>query len=267
MKKTILVTGASSGIGLFLATRLHESGFHVIGTSRNPGKYQNKLPYRLLALDISDDSSLESFVRQLFSEIQHLDVLINNAGYLLKGLAEETTIEMGKQQFEINFWGTIKLTRALLPHFRTQRSGKIITTGSFLGLIGYPNVTYYSASKHALEGYFKSLRYELNQFGVRISMVEPVFFKSRISENSVASTAEIDDYNVFRQKVNLFAKKSFESAPAPDAVVDTVLKIIREKNPKFNYPVGKRTSLFLTLQRFAYNAFERTILKKINAET
>lgn len=266
-KKTILVTGASSGIGLFIATRLHESGFRVIGTSRNPEKYANKLPFKLLALDISDDDSLEWFVKQLFSEIERLDVLINNAGYLLRGLAEETTIELGKHQFETNFWGTVKLTRALLPHFRTQRRGKIITTGSFLGLIGYPNVTYYSASKHALEGYFKSLRYELNQFGIRISMVEPVFFKTHISENSVASHKEIDDYNGFRERVNAFARKSLENAPKPGAVVKTVLKIIQDDNPKFNYPVGRGTSLLLTLQRFAYNTFENAILKKINGIT
>ena len=264
MKKTILVTGASSGIGLHIATRLHESGYHVIGTSRNPEKYQAEVPFQLFALDISADNSVELFVQQLFSDIAHLDVLINNAGYLVKGLAEETTIELGKQQFETNFWGTVKLTRALLPYFRKQRHGQIITTGSFLGLIGYPNATYYSASKHALEGYFKSLRFELNQFGIKISILEPVFFKTNISENSVASGEQIDDYNEFRQKVNTFSKKSIDDAPEPHAVVETVLKIIEEKNPKFSYPVGKGTSVFLTLQRFAYNAFENAILKRIN---
>lgn len=267
MNKTILVTGASSGIGFFIASSLHERGFHVIGTSRNPTKYENKLPFKLLELDISSDDSLKMFVKQLFTEIEYLDVLINNAGYLLRGLAEETDIELGKQQFETNFWGTVKLTRALLPYFRTQRHGKIIITGSFLGLIGYPNVTYYSASKHALEGYFKSLRYELNQFGIKISMIEPVFFKTKIGENSVASAEHIDDYDLFRQKVNAYAKQSLHNAPEPAAVVKTAWKIIQEKNPKFNYPVGKGASLLLTLQRFAYNAFENTILKRINAAT
>jgi len=264
MKKTILVTGASSGIGLHIATRLHETGYHVIGTSRNPEKYQNKMPFKLLKLDISDDNSVDLFVKKFFTEVAHLDVLINNAGYLVRGLAEETTIELGKQQFETNFWGTVKLTRALLPYFRKQRHGQIITTGSFLGLIGYPNATYYSASKHALEGFFKSLRFELNQFGIKISMVEPVFFKTRISENAVVSNDEIDDYNVFRRKVNAFGRTSIENAPEPAAVVEAVLKIIEEKKPRFSYPVGKRTSLFLTLQRFAYNAFENAILKRIN---
>lgn len=117
----------------------------------------------VLTVDISDNNSIESFGKQLFNQIKALDVLINNAGFMLTGLIEETSIELGKQQFETNFWGTVKLTKELLPYFRKQRYGKIITTGSFLGLIGHPSVSYYSASKHALEGYFKSLRFELNQ--------------------------------------------------------------------------------------------------------
>jgi short-subunit dehydrogenase len=267
MKKTILVTGASSGIGLHIATRLQEGGYYVIGTSRSPEKYQDRVPFKLLTLDISNDNSIDLFVKELFNHVAHLDVLINNAGYLVKGLAEETTIALGKQQFETNFWGTVKLTRALLPYFRKQRRGQIITTGSFLGLIGYPNATYYSASKHALEGFFKSLRFELNQFGIKVSMVEPVFFKTSISENSVISDDEIEDYNVFRQKVNAFGIRSIENAPEPGAVVETVLKIIEQRNPKFSYPVGKGTALFLTLQRFTYNAFESAILKRINTAT
>ena len=159
MKQTILVTGATSGFGLLIANTLHESGHTVIGTSRNPEKYQLKLPFKLLPLDIADDNSIESFSKQLFNQISSLDVLINNAGYLVSGLAEETSIELGKQQFETNFWGTVKFTNELLPYFRKQKHGKIITVGSILGLISLPNVAYYAASKHALEGYFKTLGY------------------------------------------------------------------------------------------------------------
>ena len=128
MKQTILVTGASSGFGLLIANKLHEIGHHVIGTSRNPEKYQAQLPFRLLPLDIAHEESIDSFSNVLFfSQVKQLDVLINNAGYLLTGLAEETSIESGKQQFDTNFWGTVKLTNALLPYFRKQKHGKIIT--------------------------------------------------------------------------------------------------------------------------------------------
>lgn len=265
MKQTILVTGASSGFGLLIATKLHENGYHVIGTSRNPEKYQGKLPFKLLALDIADDYSIESFGKELFSHIKQLDVLINNAGYLVTGLAEETSIEIGKQQFETNFWGTVKLTNELLPYFRKQKQGKIITVGSILGLISLPNVAYYAASKHALEGYFKALRLELNQFNIKVSMVEPSGFKTNIINSATNVKGNIKDYEIFRQKITSYTETQFKNAPGPEPVMNTVLKIVNEKNPKYSHPVGKGTSMILTLQRFAYGVLENTLLKNVNA--
>jgi short-subunit dehydrogenase len=265
MKQTILITGASSGFGLLIANKLYENGYTVIGTSRNPGKHHTKLPFSLLQLDINDDKSIQSFPGRLFSKISQLDVLINNAGYLLTGLAEETPIELAREQFETNFWGTVKLTNALLPFFRKQKHGKIITTGSFLGLIGHPYLSYYAASKHALEGYFKSLRFELNQFNIKVSMIEPMYFKTNLGDNAITVSNEgIAEYDKFRLQLDAYTNYGIQNAPEPTAVINTVLKIINEKTPKFSYPVGKATSLILTLQRFAYNALESTILKNVS---
>ena len=265
MKQTILVTGASSGFGLLIANKLHEKGHRVIGTSRNPEKYQAKLPFTLLALDIADDNSINAFAKKLFSQVKHLDVLINNAGYLVTGLAEETSVEIGKQQFETNFWGTIKLTNELLPYFRKQKQGKIITVGSLLGLVSLPNVAYYAASKHALEGYFKTLRLELNQFNIQVSMIEPSSFKTNIDNNANSIKGDIKDYDVFRQKINSFTKTMFQNAPGPEPVMNTILKIVGKKAPKYSYPVGKGSSMILTLQRFAYGVLEKSVLKSVNA--
>jgi len=265
MKQTILVTGASSGFGLLIASMLHQNGHHVIGTSRNPQKYQAGLPFKLLALDIANDDSIESFGKQLFGQISKLDVLINNAGYLVTGLAEETSIEIGKLQFETNFWGTVKLTNELLPYFRKQKQGKIITVGSMLGLVSLPNVAYYAASKHALEGYFKALRLELNQFNIKVSMVEPTAFKTNIANSATTAKGDIKDYDDFRQKISSYTNTQFKDAPGPEPVMTTVLKIVNEKNPKYSHPVGKGTSMILTLQRFAYSVLENTILKNVNA--
>jgi short-subunit dehydrogenase len=265
MKQTILITGASSGFGLLIANQLHESGHTVIGTSRSPEKYQSQLPFKLLPLDIADDDSIESFGKKLFSEINKLDVLINNAGYLVRGLAEETPIEMGRQQFETNFWGTVKFTNALLPYFRKQKHGKIITVGSILGMISLPNVAYYAASKHALEGYFKALRMELSQFNIKVSMVEPTAFKTNIGERATNATGNIEDYNLIREKITSYTRSQFQNAPGPEPVMSTVVKIVSEKNPKYSYPVGKGTSMILTLQRFAYGLLENTVLKNVNA--
>ncbi|MDB5146451.1 MAG: family NAD(P)-dependent oxidoreductase [Mucilaginibacter sp.] len=264
MKQTILVTGASSGIGLLIASKLHENGYEVIGTSRDPEKHQARLPFKLLPLDLNDDYSIESFGKQLFSQIKTLDVLINNAGYLVNGLAEETPIELGKQQFETNFWGTIKLTNELLPYFRRQKHGKIITLGSLLGLVGLPYVSYYAASKHALEGYFKSLRFELNQFNIKVVMIEPMSFKTSIGESGIVAKGTIRDYDAFRQKAIAYTKSTFDKAPEPAPVIDTLLRAVKEKNPTFSYPVGKGSSIVLLLQHFAYKIFEKSILKTVN---
>ena len=261
MKQTILITGASSGFGLLLATKLHETGYNVVGTSRNPSKMQ--VPFKLLALDIADDASIAAFTNELFSHISQLDVLINNAGFYLSGLAEETSVELGKQQFETNFWGTIKLTNALLPKFRAQRFGKIITVGSMMGLLNFPSGAYYGASKHALEGYFKALRFELHQFNIKVAMVEPTAFKTNIFGGMV-QTGKISDYDAYRSKVECYVKNLFERAPEATPVTNTLLKLINDKEPKFNNPVGRGARFFLVVQLFAYKTFEKSLAKTIS---
>jgi len=264
MKQSILVTGASSGFGLLIANKLHRSGFNVIGTSINPEKYQAQVPFKLLKLDIADDESILSFGGVLFKHIDQLDILINNAGFYLSGLAEETLIEQGRKQLETNFWGTVKLTNELLPYLRKQRHGKIITLGSIMGLISLPGGAYYSASKHALEGYFKALRFELNEFNIKVCMVEPMGFKTNIVSNSMVAESEISDYNLYRKKLNDYTKDLFENSPEPTPVIDTLIKLVDEKDPKFNHPVGKGSSVIHALQHFAYKTFENSIIKSIN---
>lgn len=264
MKQTILVTGASSGFGLLLANELHNRGHHVIGTSRTPEKMQSKVPFKLLELDISEDDSIQSFGKKLFTEISRLDILINNAGFYLSGLAEETTIEQGKQQFETNFWGTVRLTNELLPHFRKQRSGKIITLSSVMGLISLPGGAYYAASKHALEGYFRALRFELDQFNIKVSMVEPVGFKTNIVTNSKVAENKISDYDSYRKTLEEYTKDLFANAEEPATVVKTLLKLVENTNPKFNNPVGKGSTLFPAIQYFSFNTFQKSVMKSTN---
>lgn len=263
MKKTILITGASSGFGLMLAKDLHEKGYKVIGTSRSPEKYENKLPFKLLKLDVDDDNSISSFTQMLFNEIKHLDVLVNNAGFMITGVAEETPIELGKQQFETNFWGTIKVTNALLPFFRKQRNGHIISVSSIVGLIGPPNLAYYSASKHALEGYFKSLRFELNQFNLKVSMVEPRWFKTNIGENAIVAKGSIKDYDGYRQKLTTLTNDGISNAEDPAIVTNTITKLIETKEPAFKNLVGKMSSTVVFLQNYAPKMFEKAMFDSV----
>jgi short-subunit dehydrogenase len=264
MKQNIVITGASSGFGLLLANELYKRGHNVIGTSRNPERVQSEVPFKILGLDINNDDSIESFGKKLFAEIDKLDILINNAGFYLSGLAEETTITQGKQQLETNFWGTVKLTNELLPYFRKQRFGKIITVSSIMGLISLPGGAYYAASKHALEGYFRALRFELNEFNIQVSMVEPVGFKTNIVTNSRVAENKISDYDKYRTKLENYTKDLFSNSEEPTAVIKTLLKLIESKNPKFNHPVGKGSTLFPAIQYFSFKTFEKSVIKNIN---
>jgi short-subunit dehydrogenase len=222
------------------------------------------LPFKILPLDIADDESIHSFGKELFNHVDQLDVLINNAGFYLSGIAEETSIEQGRKQLETNFWGTVKLTNELLPWFRKQRFGKIITVGSIVGLISLPGAAYYAASKHALEGYFKALRFELNEFNIKVSMVEPMGFKTNIVSNSMVAENKIKDYDVYRKKLEAYTKDMFSKSAEPIPVIDTVVKLVEDKDPKFNHPVGKGASVILAVQHFAYKTFEHSIVKDVN---
>lgn len=264
MKQTILITGASSGFGLLIATKLHESGYNIIGTSRNPDKYNGSLPFKMIGLDLDSEDSIESFSERLFKEITQLDILINNAGFLVSGIAEETPVELGRQQLETNFWGTIKITNSILPYFRKQKFGKIITVGSIVGLVSFPNAAYYSASKHALEGYFKALRYELHEFNINISMIQPSAFKTNIMANAALPINQMSDYNSLRAKIKRFTDKLIESAEDPKIVAEKVLQVVKTSKPRFRNIVGKGTSVLIHLQHFAYSALEKNILSQLN---
>ena len=263
MKKNILVTGASSGFGLLVANELHKNGYNVIGTSRNPEKYVSNLPFKMIALDLDSEQSINTFSKRVFKEIGRLDILINNAGFLVSGIAEETPIELGRQQLETNFWGTIKVTNAVLPHFRKQKFGKIITMGSIVGLVSFPNAAYYAASKHALEGYFKALRYELNEFNISVAMIEPSAFKTSIMDNSSSLSMKIEDYNTLRSNIEKFTNELVKSAEDPALVAGKVLKVVETDKPKFRNIVGKGTSVLINLQHFAYSILEKNVLKQL----
>ncbi|MCI9845775.1 SDR family oxidoreductase [Flavobacterium pectinovorum] len=264
MSKNILITGASSGFGLLIANELHRKGFNVIGTSRNPEKMQPALPFKLISLDLDSEESINSLPNRVFKEVSRLDILINNAGFLVSGIAEETPIELGRKQLETNFWGTIKVTNTMLPHFREQKSGKIITVGSIIGLVAFPNAAYYAASKHALEGYFKALRYELDGFNIKVAMIEPAAFKTSILDNSSSPTNKIEDYNSLRSKIEKFTNDLVDKAEDPAMVAEKVLKVVQTAKPKFRNIVGKGTSVLINLQHFAYGILEKNVLKQLN---
>lgn len=265
MKKTILITGASSGFGLLLAENLHQQGHTIIGTSRNPEKLRATVPFKVLALDITNENSIKEFTKQLFETVNQLDVLVNNAGYMLTGLAEETSTEVGKLQFETNFWGTVNVTKAILPYFRKQKFGQIITVSSMMGLISLPMKPIYAASKHALEGFFKSLRFEVSQFNIKVSMVEPMWAKTNLATNMVSVDGNIAEYKNYKEQVNKYIKNGLAGGDEPSVIVNKIIKVINTKNPKFRNIVGKMAGMVLFLNNYAYPMFENAIHKSVKS--
>ncbi len=264
--KTVLITGATSGIGLAIANKLHQRGFRVFGTSRFPEKYRQNVPFDLLPLDITSEESIQHCVAALLAKSPVIDVLINNAGIDINGSAEETSSALARKQFETNFWGAVNMTKAILPLMRQQRNGRIITIGSLGGLIGMPFSSYYAASKHALEGFFKSLRLELKPFNVKVSVVEPGIFKTNLSQASENAEPSIADYDAIRDKALAVLSDSIDSAPTPEPIAETVLEILRSDNPRFSYPVGKDSKFLPILQFISNRLFEWGAVRKFRLQ-
>jgi NAD(P)-dependent dehydrogenase (short-subunit alcohol dehydrogenase family) len=261
--QTVLITGATSGIGLYIANQLHDKGYKVYGTSRTPEKQRQSLRFELLELDITSEASVQNCIDTLLAKSPTIDVLINNAGIGICGSAEETSLEQAYRQVETNFWGAVKMTRAILPMMREQRSGKIITIGSLGGIIGIPYQSYYSAAKHALEGFYKSLRFEVSSFNIKISIIEPGFFKTNFHNTFEYAKPAISDYDTLRNNALPVFSESIEKADTPEPVAQIVLKILKSRNPGFSYRVGENSWLGPFLQFLNYRLYEFGTRKKL----
>jgi short-subunit dehydrogenase len=237
--RVVLITGASSGFGLATATLLQEGGCSVFGTSRNPSKTTIPSKFEMLALDVNSDDSVDACVKSLLEKSGgKIDVLVNNAGFVLRGGIEETKLEEARLQLETDFWGCVRMVKAVLPAMRKQGSGKIINIGSLGGVISQPFMGYYSISKFALEGFSEVLRQEVKSLGVWVSIVEPGFFKTNISNAANYTTSKIQDYDGMRERVYAALKRHDDAGQNPILVAKLIMKIIGTEKPKLHYPVG-----------------------------
>ena len=181
--KIALVTGASSGIGEATAERLAMVGYKVFGTSRR-GPQAGKRSFGMLSLDVTSDESVEGTVREMIRQEGRIDLLVNNAGFgVAPAGAEESSIQQARSIFDTNFFGIVRMTRAVVPHMRHQRSGRIINIGSVLGFLPVPYMALYVATKHAVEGYSESLDHELRNWGIRVSIIEPAYTNTQFDAN------------------------------------------------------------------------------------
>ena len=235
--KTIVITGASSGIGKAAAIYFAQQGWNVAATMRNTDSESDFAAHpsiALFTLDVTDQESIKSALAQILQKFSDIDVLYNNAGYALAGAFEATTDEQVRKQFETNLFGVMNVTRAFLPHFRSRKKGIILNTTSSGGILTFPLYSIYNSSKWALEGFMEALQFEVKSFNIHIKNIEPGTVKSEFTDNiSFVSNADYDDY-ANRVQYNTLA--GYKNAPTPDVVAKVVFKAATDNRSKLRYP-------------------------------
>ncbi|MDP5201937.1 SDR family oxidoreductase [Flavobacterium sp. DG2-3] len=238
MSKVVLITGGSSGIGKSIGEFLHQKGFVVYGTSRNPEKVLNSI-FPLVALDVRNSDSIKTAVSRIIETSGRLDIVINNAGVGITGPLEEIPTEEIRNNFETNFFGPIEVMKAALPQMRKQNSGLIINITSIAGYMGLPYRSVYSASKGALELITEALRMEVKSFGIEITNVAPGDFATNIAAGRYHAPVIKDSaYEKVYGDVLATMNDHVDAGSNPNEMAEAVYKIIQTKKPNVHYKVG-----------------------------
>jgi NAD(P)-dependent dehydrogenase (short-subunit alcohol dehydrogenase family) len=262
-----LITGANKGLGAAIAKEALDRGYKVIATARNPesaAKILGNFPNLLIAkLDITNDEQVQSAVKAALDRFERIDVLVNNAGYALLGFFEETSEKLIRQQIETNVFGTMKVTRAVLPFMRKQGSGLVIVLSSASGIRAVGGSSMYSASKFALEGWIEGLNIDLRPFGIRFMLVEPGAFRtdfSNVETSLTFSDLEIDDYKRQREIMyNNFVSLNHKQPGDPEKLAKALMTAVNASDPPLRLLVGKATvdtiDQYLNARRSEYEAW------------
>ncbi len=257
-KKIALVTGASKGIGKAIAEALVKEGYSVIGTSRHPEAIENKIPdVKYVSLDLFHTESIDN----LINDINHIDVLINNAGASQMGPIEEVSMEKIRRLFDLLFFGQIMLIKGVLPIMRSQRKGTIINISSLASHTPVPFSSVYASCKAALETLTRGIRNEVFKYGVRLVNVIPSHIKTTIKQEKICSKNSnyIKDLN----RIKSIRDKNIMNGTDPSIVANKIIKILNLKNPAPSYFVGKHASLIAFLYKMLPAGLSEKMLRYI----
>ena len=258
-----IVTGASAGIGEATARALHAAGYRVFGTYRRPPATRTP-GIEYLACDVTSDESVTGAVGEVLRQTARIDLLVNNAGVGLIGGAEESSLEQAKSLFEVNLFGVIRMTKAVLPTMRRKRAGRIVNISSVLGLIPAPFMALYAASKHALEGYSESLDHEVRSSGIRVVLVEPAYTRTSFEGNVYQADQQLDLYQSARANAEGVIRDAMKVADSPDLVASAVVKASIAATPHRRYAAGRAARQVSLLRRFVPgSAFDRSLRKQM----
>ena len=245
----VVVTGVSSGIGRITAAKFAKQGCRVFGTVRNLSKAKPLAGVELVEMDVRNEDSVKRGIKSIVDKAKRIDVLINSAGVTLLGAMEESSIDEARAIFDTNLFGLLNVIKAVLPHMRNQRSGRIVNVSSVLGFLPAPYMALYSASKHAVEGLSESLDHEVRQFGIRVALVEPSFTKTNLDVNAPQTATKISDYNKELGVVSKAIQSNIQKAPEPAQVAETIFNAALGTWKMRHTPKGE-ASLLAKLRRF-----------------
>ena len=254
MKKTIVITGASSGIGKSIALLFAAKGWNVAATMRNPSKtndFQSIPSIKTYALDVTSESSIQSAFASIMNDFSRIDVVVNNAGYGATGIFEKSTDEQVRRQFDTNVFGLMNVTREALRYFRNAKSGTIINITSMGGLITFPFYSVYHGTKWAVEGFSESLAFELRHLNIKVKCVEPGAIKTDFYDRSMDlfKNPSITDYDRYEEVVYKNTQQAGKDAPGPEVVALTVYKAATDNSNRLRYPVGGLSPVLLMLRK------------------
>jgi NAD(P)-dependent dehydrogenase (short-subunit alcohol dehydrogenase family) len=277
-KIVAVVTGSSSGIGFETSLLLARNGFYTYASMRNLAKsdsiidlkQKEKLPLEAVQLDVTNDKSIKEAIGKIIHEQERIDVLVNNAGYALVGSLEEISVQEFIEQFETNVFGVMRVIQEVLLYMRRQRSGTIINISSVSGLIGFPITSAYVSSKFALEGLSECMAYELEQFGIKVVLIEPGIIKTNFNKNlrvgkMVASTDDSTSpyTEITQNRISGFTPR-FERGSAPKEVAEAILTAIRSENPDLRYMVGGDAFRLAEIKRNTSDGeFRKLVMKSV----
>jgi NAD(P)-dependent dehydrogenase (short-subunit alcohol dehydrogenase family) len=259
-----LVTGASSGIGRATAEALVAEGFAVVGTSRDPATAAPLEGVTFIELDVTDADQVRAAVEQVAEQFGRIDVLVNNAGVGMAGAAEESTIGQAKAVFDINVFGVMRMTNAVLPHMRAQGSGRVVNVSSVLGFIPAPFMAAYAATKHAIEGYSESVDHEVREHGVRVLLVQPGYTSTAFEANTQWSDSPLTAYADQRDVVRDVLAEAMRGADDPSVVAKAIVTAALDRKPKLRYPAGTTAARVSVLRRLVPAAAFDKQIRKLN---
>jgi NAD(P)-dependent dehydrogenase (short-subunit alcohol dehydrogenase family) len=245
----VVVTGVSSGIGRVAAEMFVARRCRVFGTVRDLRNAPALPGVEFVEMDVREEGSVQMGIESIIDRATRIDVLVNNAGMMMIGAVEETATAEAAALFDTNVLGMLRTTRAVLPHMRAQRRGRIVNVSSVLGVLPAPYMGLYSATKHAVEGLSESLDHEVRQFGIRATLVQPAFTRTNLDANAPRVKARIGGYNRERDLVALSVAESVSSAPEPHGVAGTIVEAALGPWRMRCTPPGE-ASLLTKLRRF-----------------